>query len=740
MHAVSAGEVASAIPLIEELQTAQPLVPIYLSTSTVAGREAAERRPSSLVSGIFFCPLDYASCVRRTLRAIRPSLLIILETEIWPNLYAETKRSGARLAIASGRISDRAWPRYKALKAFFAPILQLPDAVYVQSRIDYDRYHQLGVSSARLDVVGNLKYDASFSSTRADIPTFGAEQIWVAASTAGPNESGSTVRHSIDEDEIVIQTFQTLAAEFPRLLLILVPRQPARFDIVARKLNSSGIRFLRRTSIESNSWVTLELPGVLLLDTVGELAGAFPLAHVVFVGGSIAPRGGHNILEPAAAGAPIVVGPHLENFEAIARDFLDVRAIVQIQRQDELLPTIRHLLTDRAAAENLGTRARQLVEHHAGVSRRIAGLLRLLHHAAFLKPVRGFVARSILCRLAFLWKATAVLNRRRSEQHAASLPRLPVRVVSIGAITVGGSGKTPLTRYLAKRLSDRGYSPAILTRGYRRRSPAQNLVLAPGAKVPPALTGDEAQILLRAGIAPLGIGTNRYETAKILLTQFSATDVFLLDDGFQHARMRRDLDIVVLDGLDPFGQEEVVPLGRLREPLQVLSRAHAFVVTRAEAGPRYEAICARLREYNPAAPVFRTRLLVRHWCDYGTGKCNRILPARRVAAFCGLGNPQNFWNTLESLGLEIAFRWTFDDHHEYKHVELQRIAYQARLHGAEILVTTEKDRLNCPGHLDRAIAPLDLAWLEIDLQIEDEPRFLTFLDRELRRNPITEAS
>jgi tetraacyldisaccharide 4'-kinase len=308
-----------------------------------------------------------------------------------------------------------------------------------------------------------------------------------------------------------------------------------------------------------------------------------------------------------------------------------------------------------------------------------------------------------------------------------------VPVVSIGGITVGGSGKTPFTNYLAGRLSAHAYSPAILTRGYRRRSAAEILVLAPGAKVPAAYTGDEAQIFLRTGVAPVGIGANRYETAKILLAQFPATNLLLLDDAFQHARMKRGIDIVLLDGLDPFGQEEIVPLGRLREPLQCLSRAHAFVVTRAEAALRYEAICARLREYNPNAPVFRTRLLARHWCDYGTGECNQILPARRVAAFCGLGNPQNFWNTLESLGLDIVFRWTFADHHQYRHLELQRIAHQARVHGAEILVTTEKDRLNCPTHLDRAIAPLDLAWLEIDLEIEDEPRFLAFLDRELRR-------
>jgi 3-deoxy-D-manno-octulosonic-acid transferase len=733
LHAVSAGEVASAIPLIEELKPDQPQIPIYLSTSTIAGREAAERRASSLVNGIFFCPLDYASCVRRTLRVIRPALLIIIETEIWPNLYAETTRSGARLAIVNGRISDRAWPRYSRLKAFFTCILQLPDAVYVQSRADYDRYHQLGVPASKLDVAANLKYDVSFFSSGTDIPTFGAGHIWVAASTAGPNESGSIVRHSIDEDEIVIQAFQALAAKFPRLLLILVPRQPLRFGVVAGKLESRGVRFVRRTATESNSRLTLQLPGVLLLDTVGELPGTFPLADVVFVGGSLAPRGGHNILEPAAAGVPIVVGPHMENFQAIARDFLDSRAILQIQHEHELLPAIRGLLLDTAAAQDLGKRAREVVERHAGASRRVAGHLRPLYHSAFVKPARGLVARSILSPVALLWQSAAAVNRRRSERHAASLPPSPVPVVSIGGITVGGSGKTPFTNYLAARLRTHGYSPAILTRGYRRRSIAEALVLAPGAKVPPAFTGDEAQIFLRTGVAPVGIGVNRYDTAKLLVKQFPATDLLLLDDGFQHARMKRDVDILVLDGLDPFGQEDIIPLGRLREPLQCLSRADAFVVTRASASVRYQAICARLRQYNPAAPIFRTRLLARQWCDYGTGKCNQILPARRVAAFCGLGNPQNFWNTLESLGLDIVFRWTFADHHQYKHLELQRIAHQARVHGAEILVTTEKDRLNCPSHLDRAIAPLDLAWLEIDLEIENEPDFLAFLDRQLRR-------
>jgi len=690
----------------------------------------------SSVNGIFFCPFDYVSCIRRTLTAIRPALLAVFETEIWPNLYAETKRSGARLVVVNGRISDRTWPRYHRLRIFFAPILQLPDAVLVQSAADRDRYIELEVRNSRLEIAGNLKYDVAIASASARIPTFSAQHVWVAASTAGPNEAGSIQRHSVDEDEIVIRTFQSLAAEFSRLLLILAPRHPSRFEEVARKLDNNGIRFLRLTDWEEDPSLIVPLPGVLLLDTIGDLPAAFTAAHAVFVGGSLAPRGGHNILEPAAAGVPVIVGPHMDNFASIVRDFLASDALIQIRHENELLPIVRDLLQFPAYRKALGDRARAVVNSHNGVSRRVLGVLLPLHHKAFLKPARGLLSRGLLGIFALLWRTGGMLRRRRSLEYAAGSSRLPVPVISIGGITVGGSGKTPLTNHLATRLAARGYSPAILTRGYARRSPAKTLVLAPGAHVPSASTGDEAQIFLRAGIAAVGIGADRYETAKLLLTQCAEVDLLLLDDGFQHVRMNRDFDIVVIDGLDSFGQEEIVPLGRLREPLETLSRADAFVVTRAEARLRYEAICERLREYNPSAPIFRAKLAPRHWCDYATGECIPDLGIRRVAAFCGLGNPQNFWNALESMRLDVVFRWAFDDHHHYKPVELHRIAHQARVHGAEILVTTEKDRLNCPPHIDRAIAPLDLAWLDIDFEIEDEPALLAAVDRAVSRHAI----
>jgi tetraacyldisaccharide 4'-kinase len=429
----------------------------------------------------------------------------------------------------------------------------------------------------------------------------------------------------------------------------------------------------------------------------------------------------------------------MQNFEAIARDFLEARAILQIAHEADLLPAVQQLLSDPPGARELGSRARNVVEAQHGAAKSIARRLLQLYFGATRRPLRNLFSETLLGLLAWFWRQGAALNRRRSERAPESQLPLPVPVISIGGITVGGSGKTPFTNYLAERLKARGHVPAILTRGYRRRSPNSSLVFSPGVHVPPAVTGDEAQIFLRAGVAPIGIGADRFITAHILLEQLPTTDVLLLDDGFQHAKLKRDIDILIIDGLDPFGWDEIVPLGRLREPLEALSRADAFVVTRAENDLRYQAIAERLRIYNSRAPVFRTRLLARCWRDYRTGACRTDLDGQPVAAFCGLGNPENFWRTLESLGLNVVFRWSFEDHHAYKPFELQRVAAQARMQGAALLVTTEKDRINCPDHLERAVAPLDLAWLEIDLVLEDEVGLLALLENGIRRHRVARA-
>jgi 3-deoxy-D-manno-octulosonic-acid transferase len=718
---------------MRRLKEEKPSVPIYLSTATVAGRKAAEIQAEGIASGIFYCPIDYASCIRRTLCAIRPALVVILETEIWPNLYAETKRFGASLAVVNGRISDRTWPRYRFWRKAFCPILQFPDLILTQSAKDRERFASLGAPMDRLAVAPNLKYEAAVSAIPLLLDTFGAEQVWIAASTVGPNERGSSVRHSVDEDDHVLSVFEGLAKLFPKLLLILAPRQPARFDEVAKKIERKKVSFMRRAQAKENTAARLELPGILLMDTMGELPGMYQAGNVTFVGGSIAPRGGHNILEPAAAGSPIIVGPHMENFATITQDFVEAGALVQISQPEELLPAVEGLLKDRATAREIAARAEHLVKRQRGSSRRIAERLWLLYYSASLRRTHNRLARLLLLPLAGLWREGGTLRRKHFEHFTLMSPPLVAPVISVGGITTGGQGKTPFTVYLVKQLENRGRVPAILTRGYQRRSPAETLIFAAGVKVPPAVTGDEAQIFLRSTNAPVGIGTKRYETGRMLLRQYPDTNVLVLDDGFQHARLERDFDIVLIDGLDPFGGEEVVPLGRLREPLSALKRADIFVVTRAEEEYRFEAIRRRLNAINSGAPVFRTKLAARCWRE--AGSCHKVesLAGERVGAFCGLGNPENFWRTLEQLGLELVFRWAFPDHHAYNPTELQRVAHQARMRGATTLVTTEKDYMNCPSHVELALMPLKLAWLEIELELENQDTFFEILDETLRQ-------
>jgi tetraacyldisaccharide 4'-kinase len=292
---------------------------------------------------------------------------------------------------------------------------------------------------------------------------------------------------------------------------------------------------------------------------------------------------------------------------------------------------------------------------------------------------------------------------------------------------MGGVGKSPMVAHLAKRLRESGRNPAILTRGYRRRSAEPVVILERGHPAPSALTGDEAQIFLRAGDAHVGIGKKRYRVGVSVERQLRP-DVFLLDDGFQHDILARQHDIVLIDALYPFAGG-VFPLGGLREPPEALRRATILVVTRSERGVPITGLEMSLRPYNTEAPIFRSWVRPLEWIDAATGEARPAceLGLKRVAAFCGLGNPRSFWKTLEGSGLDVAFRWAFRDHHSYRPAELRRLAQQAAAAGAEALVTTEKDLLNLFAGAAEVVAPLKLYWLRIGIEIENEEALLRLL-------------
>lgn len=716
LHAVSVGEVLAAVELIRRLRAELPRSPVFVSVSTLAGRAMAQEKLAGLAEGVFYAPLDFVFVVRRVLRALRPSVVVVLETEIWPNLFREAKRCGAGLVMVNGRISDRALPRYIRMAPFFRAVLSHPDAILAQSETMRMRLLSVGAPEKTTRAGGNLKYDftpreaAPDSPVRALVARLRPESVWIAASTMPPAEPGD-----VDEDDAVLAAFGQLAARRPRLLLILAPRKPERFDAAARRLEEAGIPFLRRSRMQPED--ELALPGVLLLDTIGELSGLFGLANVVFMGGSLAARGGHNILEPAFFAQPVIVGPHMENFRDIAEEFAAAGACARIGSAGELAAAVEALL---AAPGDTGARALACAEARRGATAAAAAEIRTLYERSF-PCVRAPLARHLaLWPPAKLWEWGGAVKRARGLARRQSLA---TPVVSVGNVSMGGTGKTPAVLLLAESLRD--MAPGILTRGYGRHSPDKHVALERGARVPVRYTGDEPQLFLRSGLAPVGIGPDRRCAGRMLEERF-APGVLILDDGFQHVRLARQVDIVLIDALNPFAGCAPFPLGRLREPLEELRRADVLVLTRSSYARNLAAVEHRLRRYNSRAPIFRAAVEPRAWTPYGGGAREPLgaLDGARIGAFCGLGNPLSFWSTLEAMGIRPVHRVEFEDHHQYRPHELRRMADHFRRAGAEVLVTTEKDVLNLCDRSGELIAPLRLYALETRMAVEREEEFI----------------
>src|SRR5580700_3528173 len=374
LHAVSVGEIAGCVEFLRRLRAEFPNSGLFVSTSTLAGRATAGEMLRGLADGIFYAPVDFVCIVRRVLRMLKPSVVAIAETEIWPNLLRETRRTGAAIAIVNGRISDRAISRYRKLAWLFRAVLPAVDAILAQSEEMRERFVELGAPAGQVRANGNFKYDFEPRTADADSPArklierTKPEKIWIAASTMPP-----------DEDDAVIAAFRDLAGRHPKLMLILAPRKPAAFDDAAAKFSAAGVRHLRRRNLQEGD--TLELPGALLLDSIGELSGLFSVADVVFMGGTLVDRGGHNILEPALFAKPIAMGPHMENFRAIAADFLAAAACVEVPNAAGLADAIGKLLVSPEAAQEMGRRAYACAQARRGASERAADVVRELYNS-----------------------------------------------------------------------------------------------------------------------------------------------------------------------------------------------------------------------------------------------------------------------------------------------------------------------------------------------------------------------
>ena len=371
VHAVSVGEVLAARPLIAELRRRYPKLRMFLSTTTMSGQQLA-RRSAPDVDAVFYFPFDWTFTVRRTLNLVKPRLFLMVDTEIWPNLLRECRSRGVRTMLVNGRISYRSFPRYRLIRRFFKRVLADVDHFCVQGEETARRLQQLGADPARITVTGSLKFDAL---DVIPVPGRGPDRVlrfFRVSSQRLVLVAGSTLR---GEEEAVIRAFNRVRTAGTSPLLILAARQPERFGEVERLCRHEGLSTVRRSELPIDAEPRAD---VVILDTIGELAQLYQVATVVFVGGSLVAAGGHNILEPAVFGKPIVFGPHMQNFAEIADTFLTNGAAVQVHSDRELDAAIASLMGDPVRRARLGAAARALVEANRGAKDKTLDVLTAL--------------------------------------------------------------------------------------------------------------------------------------------------------------------------------------------------------------------------------------------------------------------------------------------------------------------------------------------------------------------------
>lgn len=379
IHCVSVGETLAARPLVQGLKQRFPDCSVAISTTTLTGQNIAREVFKEDVAGVFYFPFDWRWIVRRTLTAVNPTVVLMMETELWPGFLLECESQQIPVAIVNGRLSETSFRRYRIISGFMSRVLGSLNAAFMQTEADGQRLVALGMDPAKLFVTGNMKFDANSPSSLDKELTAEFRERFGFNKTSPLIVAAST--HATEE-QILLDAFKRISSDStPKPRMMIAPRHPERFKEVADLIKRSGLRWTRRTANPSEGDRLCE---VMLLDTVGELTAVYSLASVVFVGGSIAKTGGHNILEPAAAGAAVITGTNTFNFKQIVETFVEAGAVVQLPPVTgpaaavELANAFSHLLRNPNEAANLGRSARSLVDQNRGATERTLDGLRTM--------------------------------------------------------------------------------------------------------------------------------------------------------------------------------------------------------------------------------------------------------------------------------------------------------------------------------------------------------------------------
>lgn len=761
LHAASVGEIVAASPIVKEIRKEMPDTPILVSVVTSNGYAMAKRIVKDADSIIYF-PLDLPWLSESVVRRIMPKVFLPVETELWPNFLKAARRFRIPVMLVNGRISDKSVKRYRYLRSVLKEMISTVVTFCMQSRIDADHIIKLGADPSRVVITGNTKFDQTYTDVNEsekeillrEMGLYGSYPILVAGST-----------HN-GEEEIVLSSFIKVKKCFPNAKLIIAPREILRSEEIISIAETYKVVTTKRTVYQDANSCKHD---VIILDTIGELGKIYSLGDIVYVGGSLVPRGGHNILEPAAHGKPIIVGPHMFNFKDTYALFSDRSACVTVHNSDELTDKIIFILKNDNIRQDMANETLSIIHENKGASKQSAIQLknmllnldvtksgkRLEHimrqreamQTYLYKLVhgeqKGIISLALLTFLHMLsWLyglgVTSILTMYKYG--LIKQRKLGCRVISLGNITVGGTGKTPTAQRLAAAIRDMGYKVVILNRGYRASWKEEVGLVSDGEKIYMSVSeaGDEAYLLAKnlPGV-PVVIGRDRTVTGEYAVRNLNA-DVVILDDGYQHWRLARDLDIVLIDSLNIFGNNYLLPRGTLREPLANLNRASVCLLTKVDQSADEARVIIRdtISRYNNQALIVESIhnpqcfIEIAEW--YKGVRTNNIsldeITGQPVFAFSAIGNPTSFEQTIISIGAQVADSLRFPDHHDYTMAEMQQIMQRAVEKGAYALVTTEKDAVKIPAEFIHSDHPLPVYVLGIEVRfLEGHEKFMELI-------------
>ncbi|MCY3712237.1 MAG: tetraacyldisaccharide 4'-kinase [Gemmatimonadetes bacterium] len=766
-HCASVGEATGLAAVIEGFAERHPGFQVLVTTMTETGLAYAKKHvPRARYFGL--APLDAPFIVGRVFRRVRPRALVLLEGELWPGMLAAAAAHDCPVALVNGRMSDRSLVRNRFVKPLFRYMFRHLAVMGVQHVLDGERFITFGADPGRVRVTGNVKFDLAAGQKG---PGREALRRELGLSTSEPVIMAGCPR-PVEEERAVLAAYVLVRERYPEIKMIWAPRHLQRIPPAEQMMKAAGLRTARRTLLggpDDSSAYGVDDPGgegaggpddsggtspapadVIILDTMGELAVMYAAADMAFVGATLVPLGGHNLLEPATCGIPVLFGPHTENVRASAAALLRTGGGMVVHDVDDLARHWLEWLDDPGKRAQTGAAARQAVsECSRAVDRTLdvidrwilepdpsgfggSGLRRYPHRTPFITrlmdpgehaPAIRFL-RVALLPASLLMSMVVRLRNGLYDNKLLTSDRLPVPVISVGALTAGGAGKTPVVRYLASHLRDAGYRPAVLSRGYGRNSRATQTV-RPGA--PWQEAGDEPAFLASTlPDVPVVVGPSRTAAGRIAIDRHGA-DVLLLDDGFQHRSTARAVDIVVHDATIRIGPEHnvdrLLPAGPYREPVSSLRRARALVLTRTDQA-RFAAVdTARIKEDFPhlaiIEAVYEAAGLRRlndgleinlddgldDGLDVGLDNVTQLPPdwlaGREVLVLCGIANPASFVQTVTDAGGRVNRVLAYRDHHPFTPSDLDRALSLFEETGAECIVTTEKDAVRIPDHAVR---------------------------------------